>query len=140
MFTTFRNNNYHMVPVATLGKLYTNSFLVLMNSRRSRDSTYYRSTETSGLWGDLYPSTTAASAGSHQLQRSRKSILSRKSNKDLSGGGDGGKGQTDPFSSSAKIHAAGPLSVEVNVERSIQRDDNNVMMITFAVSFAFFFF
>jgi len=43
LYLVFAHNNFHMAPAAILGKLYTNSLLVLMNSRRPQ-----RSTEVSG--------------------------------------------------------------------------------------------
>ncbi|KZV68630.1 hypothetical protein PENSPDRAFT_687085 [Peniophora sp. CONT] len=34
LYLVYTHNNYHMVPAAILGKLYVNSLLVLLNSRR----------------------------------------------------------------------------------------------------------
>jgi len=52
MFIKFKHNNYHMIPVSMLGKLYTNSFLVLMNSRRTQRDIMM--TTSVDLWGTDY--------------------------------------------------------------------------------------
>jgi hypothetical protein len=80
-----------MVPVAILGKLYTNSLLVLMNSRRRQRVT----NETNELWGDLYLS----GENTHHMSNPRTGEAC--------------------------------LSVEVNVERHVQRE--GITMIAFAV-------
>ncbi|KAG2141124.1 uncharacterized protein EDB93DRAFT_637382 [Suillus bovinus] len=50
LFLTFEHNFYHVVPAFMLSKLYSNSFLVLLNSRRRSNK---RSTSTSESFNSL---------------------------------------------------------------------------------------